>query len=284
MKTAVCSIGKCENPYIREFVETYKALGFTNIILYDNNVDGGEDFRDVISDYIDEGFVILKDWRNRIHCQEDCYMECYKEYKNDYDWIFFFDCDELLVLPKMTIDEFMSQPKFEGFDMVHFHWMCYGDGDKLRYEDKPLTERIPKQVLPINFTVSYTFPENTHIKSAIRGGMENEPVWTWQPHTPTEPALKCCQVNGEPCQFESPFAPIVFDGAYLRHYTTKTVEEWCRKIERGFPDHTINDVERFDMANKFFRYNKITNSKLKIIEEMLGIKLNKNNIHNIIYR
>ena len=61
MKTLVCSIGRLENKYIREWVEYYKNLGFTNIVLYDNNYDGEEHFEDVIGDYIESGFVILKD-------------------------------------------------------------------------------------------------------------------------------------------------------------------------------------------------------------------------------
>ena len=44
MKTLLCCIGRRENQHIREFVEWYKNLGFTNIVLYDNNYDGEEDF------------------------------------------------------------------------------------------------------------------------------------------------------------------------------------------------------------------------------------------------
>jgi len=50
-----------ENNYIREFVEHHKSIGFDNIVLYDNNDIDGEHFEDVISDYINSGYVILKD-------------------------------------------------------------------------------------------------------------------------------------------------------------------------------------------------------------------------------
>jgi hypothetical protein len=43
MKTLLCCIGKGENKYAREFVEHYKNIGVTNICLYDNNDDDGED-------------------------------------------------------------------------------------------------------------------------------------------------------------------------------------------------------------------------------------------------
>ena len=64
-KVLLCCIGKMENNYIREFVEYYKTIGFDNICLYDNNDIDGEHFEDVIGNYIDSGFVILKDWRGK---------------------------------------------------------------------------------------------------------------------------------------------------------------------------------------------------------------------------
>ena len=37
----LCCIGKNENRYAREFVEWYKNLGFSKIIIYDNNDTDG---------------------------------------------------------------------------------------------------------------------------------------------------------------------------------------------------------------------------------------------------
>ena len=44
LKTLVCGIAKLENNYIREWVEHYKKLGFTNVVIYDNNDPDGERF------------------------------------------------------------------------------------------------------------------------------------------------------------------------------------------------------------------------------------------------
>ena len=100
MKVALCAIGRLENNYIREWVEHYKMLGFDNIILYDNNYDGEDHFEDVISDYIDSGFVDVINYRNKQVCQIKAYDECYHNHSNDYDWIAFFDIDEFLTLDK----------------------------------------------------------------------------------------------------------------------------------------------------------------------------------------
>ena len=96
MKTLLYAIGRMENDYIREWVEYNKNIGFDKICLFDNNFDGEQDFHGVIGDYIDSGYVILKNYRNKICCQLEAYTECYAEYGNDYDWLAFFDCDEFL--------------------------------------------------------------------------------------------------------------------------------------------------------------------------------------------
>ena len=50
-KICVCSIGKNENLYIKEFVEYYKSIGIDKIFIYDNNDIQGESFETVLEDY-----------------------------------------------------------------------------------------------------------------------------------------------------------------------------------------------------------------------------------------
>ena len=73
MRCGVCAIARLENNYIREWVEHYKNLGFINVILYDNNFNEEDDFRDVIGDYIDSGYVIYNDARNKVNYQNLAY-------------------------------------------------------------------------------------------------------------------------------------------------------------------------------------------------------------------
>lgn len=273
MKTLVCSIGRLENRYIREWVEYYKNLGFTNIVLYDNNYDGEEHFEDVIGDYIESGFVILKDYRNQKVCQIKAYNECYEEYGKLYDWIAFFDCDEFLTLKKRnTIEEYLSALYFKRYDMIHINWMCYSDNDLVRYEDKPVLERFTTP-LPYDKQVAYNFPENNHIKSIVRGGLRKF-EFTKASHTP-DGVNKCCNNRGIACKGESPFEKYNFDEAYIRHFSTKTIEEYCDKLKRGFPDQVL-DLQKagaYLLETRFFRYNKVTREKLDYVKENLGIEL-----------
>ena len=269
LKTMLCCIGRLENQYIREYVEYYKNLGVSNICLFDNNYDGEDDFRDVIGDYIDSGFVILKDYRNRKVCQLDAYNECYSIYGNEYDWIAFFDIDEFMFIHgNNTINEYLSQKEFSNYDMIHINWLLLGDGDVLKNDGSPLLQRITKP-LDINLQTQYSFPDNFHVKSIIRGGLKKV-IWNQTSHTPTND-IKCCDASGDKCRCNSPFTPYDFRKAGLLHFTTKTAEEFAIKVKRGFPDG--NPTTKEQMIESFFKRNKVTKEKIQIFNDILGVDM-----------
>lgn len=273
LRTLLCSIGRNENKYIREFVEYYKDLGITNICLYDNNYDGEEHFEEVIGDYIDSGFVILKDYRNRVQCQLMAYEECYKEYREQYDWICFFDCDEFLTFTEAkTIDEYLSQEKFNGFDAIKVNWMVFGDSGEVHYRDGSLIDRF-KTPIPYDKHIAYAFPENNHIKTIARCLGVNI-KFAGNPHVTN--IKNQCTANGTSCEGSamSPFVPYDFSEAYLRHYSTKTIDEYCNKMKKGFPDQRW-DGSKISMLidTRFFRTNEVTKEKIEVIKEKLGLDL-----------
>ena len=271
MKTLLCCIGRKENQYIREYVEWYKNLGFTNIVLIDNNYDGEEDFHDAIGDYIDSGYVILKDYRNKVKCQLDAYNAVYREYVDDYDWFAFFDCDEFLVLTKKkTIDEYLSSILFKNFDMIHLNWMCYGDSGLLESDGRGLNEMFTEPI-PYDTNVAYDFPENNHVKTLVRGGINCNVLFKDTPHTPFI-VVDCCNNRGIRCNSAWPFIKYDFSEAYLKHFSTKTVTDYCEKMKKGFPDQKWDGSRVKDLvATRFFRYNLPTKEKVEIVKRELGL-------------
>jgi len=273
MKTLLCCIGRNENQYIREYVEYYKNLGITNICLYDNNYDGEEYFEDVIGDYIDDGFVILKDYRNKKKCQLMAYEECYAEYRTQYDWIMFFDCDEFLTLTTAkTIDEYLSQEKFNDFDAIKINWMIFGDSDLIRNDGRPLLERFTKPI-DYNKHVAYDFPENNHIKTIARCIGVNI-KFAGNPHVTN--VRNQCNAAGISCgdKMMSPFTDYDFSEAYLRHYSTKTIDEYCDKMIKGFPDQNWDGSRVQNLIEtRFFNYNELTQEKVDVIKERLNINM-----------
>ena len=48
IKICLCSIGKKENLYAKEYVNHYQKIGYNHIYIYDNNDENGEKFEDVL--------------------------------------------------------------------------------------------------------------------------------------------------------------------------------------------------------------------------------------------
>ena len=57
-KICLCTNGKRENLYVREYVKHYIDYGVDKIFIYDNNEENGERFQEVINDYIHILFLI----------------------------------------------------------------------------------------------------------------------------------------------------------------------------------------------------------------------------------
>jgi len=118
IKVCICAIGKNENLYIKEFVNHYKKLGYNRIFLYDNNDIGEERFEDVIQSEINDGFVVLINYRGykgkEQNPQFDAYKDCYEKNNNNYNWLSFFDIDEYLQFNpiNLKIQDFLKQKKF----------------------------------------------------------------------------------------------------------------------------------------------------------------------------
>lgn len=259
LKTAVCAIGRMENRYAKEFVEHYLGIGFTHIFVCDNNHDGEERFEDVLQKYIDKGKVTIENFRNREGCQKEVYNEIYKKHNKDYDWMAFFDFDEFLVIPK-KIGTFLKD--YKSFDCVKVNWMTMTDNGLVRYDDRPLMERFTEQ-MSNDRGIAGDFPENNHVKSIVRGGIEDMKFLD-NPHVPSTP-LKCCNVRKEPCG-NSPFEPYDHSIAYIKHFFTKTIEEWItNKCVRG---NFLTDFKK-DAVTLFFKVNERTDEKEEYIEEKM---------------
>lgn len=268
MKVALCCIGRLENRYIKEYVDYYKNLGICKMFIYDNNQGSEEHFEEAVGDYAKDGFVDIIDFRDKSVCQLEAYQDCYDKYNKEYDWICFFDIDEYLTFAddKLNINDFLSQDKFNGFNMIHVNWKVYYDNDLVYYEDKPLRERF-KEPMPLDFKYGYDFPENNHIKSIIRGGL-NGIKWNATPHSPHYDG-KCCNPIGEECKANSPFNQYNFDVAWLNHYQTKTIEEWVDvKSKRGFPDGNKNFFKINGAVEEFFKRNRMTAEKKKFLDSI----------------
>lgn len=268
-RIALCCMGKCENNYIREWVEYHSNIGFDKIFIYDNNDPEGELFEDVIQDYIDSGKCEIVDYRGRKCCQEEAYHDCYVKNRDKYDWIAVFDIDEFLTLKRHSdVKAFLADRRYDKFQVIHLNWMCYGDNGMLDADGRGCLERFANP-LPFDIRRFKDFPENNHIKSIVRGGLKHI-NWRYITHTPWC-FYRCCDATGAECDVRSPYNPYNFEVAYFRHYYTKTIGEWIKiKQARGYGDMGDEDARKKLGIDVFFMLNERTSEKERYAESIIS--------------
>jgi len=263
MKVAIVAIAKWENHYIREFISHYKNLGVDNIIIGDNNEVDGEHIEAVIQDFIDEGLVVVKNYRGQIMCQIKFYTDMYKEYGGEYDWLGFFDCDEFLHLNiHENVKDFLSDSRYDNFKIIRLNWQCYGDDGLIKVEDGNYSMQ-DRFVTPLDKDIKVAgLFANSHSKIFIRGNLGKMIFIGVHGNYSIR---ECCNDTGKLIDNKALTHRISWEVAYLKHYITKTLEEWLIKMKRGYPDKNHRNSNMLSVR-RFFMYNKTTDEKLEFLK------------------
>ena len=256
-----CSLGKSENKYVKQLVDYYKNIGVNKFYLGDNNDKDSERLSDVLTDEISSGLVEIIDLTGINIDQLDLFINVYDMHKHECKWMSFFDFDEYLtILPEeknITLEQYFSNEKFDKCNVILVNWLLYKDNDLIKYDNRTLRERFTEP--------SYHHPNNRFIKSIIRGNIRWNP-WTLNQtcHRPKH-QLRTCDSNGDRAKtFNDVLKPPILDNVILKHYVTKTAEEYYTKIKRGYT--RVNKKLEVYIDN-YFRLNKINKEKVKFFEE-----------------
>ena len=267
IKVCLCTIGKKENLYASEFVNHYKKIGCDKVFIYDNNDIGDEKFKDVLNEQISNNFVKIINYRGyrgkRQHPQFDAFIDCYERNKNKYNWLSFFDFDEFLELKRhKNIKEYLNDKRFKKCSNIKINWLSFSDNNLLYYENIPVQKRFT--------TPSYYFYRNKIIKSTVRGSLK---INYWKgmknPHTSNN-NITACNSMGKIIDPKKPYSkPFSYKFSYIKHYSTKTIEEYCYKSKRGRSDILVKlnkkTLEKY--FKYFFKLNKKTKEKINYFKK-----------------
>jgi hypothetical protein len=271
-KVCLCCIGKKENLYIADFINHYQKLGYNHIYLYDNNNIDEERFDEVIKDKIDSGFVTVMNYRGyrgrKDDAQMDAYYDCYHRYNSECNWISFFDIDEYLFLmpingTKIRIQQYLDQPKFDHCETIKINWKSYSDSELLYYENKSVLERFTK--------LSKFGYEFGNVKSTIRTNITHFMRRTYSPHSVFS-SIRGCLSSGARKQIDFFMFPPNYKGAYINHYVTKTISEFCNKIKRGNAEKSfaLDQGKLGERFHYFFMTNVKTQEKVDIFNKIFN--------------
>ena len=272
IRICLCTHGKKENNYLKEFVEYYINMGVDRIYIYNRNAQGGEEtlFNTTpLKEFMESDKVRLEDWRGKGSLILDMMNHCYANHYGHYDWILFYEPDEFIHLNGINnIKTFLVDPKFEQCKKIYLNWVIHTDNDLYHYEDKPVQLRFPK-ILP-----KPQDPNNTDfnvVKSIFRGKQENIKIDCLYRLNKMEDG---CNGYGKIAKMKSyKMIEPDYDNFYIDHYFSKSVDEFIENIDKE--DLENNDIRFKNDLENYFKINNMTNDKIKYIEEKTKLDLSK---------
>ena len=267
LKVCICTKGRKDNRYIKEFVQFYEKWGVNKIFLYDINDKNGERFEEIINDYINKGFVEVFDWRGKNNEVLNLMNDCYQKYNQQYDWLLFYDIDEYIHLNNYTnIKKFLNEDRFDNCQKIYLNWVFHTDNYLFHYENKTLEERFPeKESKPLsikNDSINY-------VKSIIRGNLTNMTI--------NSEYILSSKINGcngfgkEPNFIGYNMEEVDFENYYIDHYFYKTVDEFIEKLK----SKDYNDEFKNKTIRKYFECNELAYERIVYIESRTGLNLSE---------
>lgn len=230
--SAVCLLIRDENQYLEEWVRHYIDLGVDLICIYDNGID--ESVSDVIyaleEDIQDRIDIIPYHDINTTTLQQDVCNDFIDRYRDKVRWAAFVDSDEFIELVEDGgINDFLKG--YEEHGSVFMNWVMHtANGQEVQTEGT-VRER---------FTEEFQEPKNHIYRYQGKEFIQIYKVDTMVRYHAVFLRDAGMYINEN----------LNMDIIKLRHYYTKSLEEWERKISRGSCDSTYRKSYQ-----EFFKLN-----------------------------
>jgi SAM-dependent methyltransferase len=243
----VISTMKNEAPFILEWVAHYKAIGFTDFLVYTNDCD---DTTVPLLNRLTE-CCILRHEPNQV-LRRGPHKSALK-YAQDHwlvaqaDWVLICDVDEFLNLQAHdTIQDYMDSLP-DDTDMVTFPWQVFGSGGQVRFLDRPVTEQFTRcEAAPgqggtrlRDIKTMFHRASEVHRFGLHRPRFRDNAISGFVWRTPNGGDISDKMSNSAAARVRWPAAA---DSAYMNHYPTRAVESYMIKKLRGRANHVNEDL------------------------------------------
>lgn len=237
---AMVSISKNEGPYIKEWIEFHKLVGFTKFYFYDNESE--DNTVEVLKPYIDSGLVeyTLMEGKGR---QLDAYNDALAKHKDECRWMAFMDMDEYLMPSKpfdpiyKVVEELVDKAG-NGAAGVGVNWCIYGSSH---------LEKTPQGLISENFIYRGTEKDwgNFHIKTVCNPRLVKDYI---SPHYPLYKVGGYSINDSDGKRLWGWFChDVKWQSLRINHYYSKSKEQFIQKISRGLGDREGEyDMTRFN--------------------------------------
>ncbi len=213
---AIAAIFRDEAPYLKEWIEFHRLVGFEHFYLFDNL--SRDNYREVLQPYVDAGIVELFSWPIEHYANSDwdelqclAYERALYFARGKAKWLAFLDVDEFLFSMKDDRLE-DSLKKYEDFGGLAINWQVFGTSS---------VPKIPEGRLLIEtllLKLSERDPMNQVVKSLVRPDrVEGCPSSHFMEYKPGYH-----QVNSDCIRFEGRTSPYVqIDTFRIHHYRVR---------------------------------------------------------------
>lgn len=240
MNTCIFTVIKNEHEYLDEWIKYHLDLGINHIFIFedlDSKSHKGitdkyrervtlQSIGDVLND--DEKLEAIELKRTKRRSVHQLYIKACLKYLKDtykqYDWCFTTDCDEFITLENKSLKETLSL--YQGYDAIVIQWKIYGASGLIKkpnYDNKKITDIYTQEF-------NGDIPEKKYALSKTCYNLQTfNPSHFWNSHQPSD-ECNWCRTD-----FSKDRNTSVYHNIYIRHYITKSWEEYkWKKEERGF--------------------------------------------------
>lgn len=239
MKVCILTFIKDERDYLNDFLEYHIKLGLQILVFEDlfscSHKDITDKYNNVYLHSVKELYSneeipqLIEDRKNKKPPQTD-YINRGLKYihsLNKYDWCFLIDCDEYITCTEKFPDILNNYTNYEAIICYWMNYGCSGHIYKPIY-NKPIYEIYTERC---GYEKHTDFKYHNLMKFCINMRKFN-PKIKWYIHN--------CLCNWVKVDFTYKRSEPVYEPLYLRHYITKSLEEYCHKLYvRGMmhPNH-----------------------------------------------
>ena len=244
---SVCLLIKDENDYLEEWLKHYESIGIQHFYIYDNKskISIEQTIHMIDHGHFDDMCTVIPFTDYKKNMQYECYENCLSNYGRESRWIGFFDTDEFVDIKEDSVNDFLK--KYEKYFCVWIPWEIYNANGRLNKRHASM-----KSLFNRPFTDPFGLwgkvfiqPHRTkYMYVHLAMGMdENERA--------VNTDYKDHLLSYQEVFNESRNGGIhLYSDAKIRHYMTRSFDEWCEKMKRGSSDP--NFKRKFDV---FFDYN-----------------------------
>lgn len=255
VRIALCGIVKDEVRSIVEWLAHYKALGFTDFLIYDNESTDGT--TDILQALDGAGELVHLDWPHAVGQRPQRLAYDHARRHAEVDWLASFDADEFLNLRQdASIQAFLARFGPE-VSAIAVNWVVFGSGGQTQYRPAPATERFT-DALPGDAFPSHTVKTIGRRARLVGTGL----------HLVNPDGGRYVNPSGQDvrfrrrCAVQSPDTEV----AALHHYVIKSMEEYAEKRARGDANTQFPDVRRERLDRDFADCNAggVVNTELAV--------------------